>query len=129
MPLDAVAAPGNNIEADGAKALRPALEKLTKLEKAYGIEHILVTNSTKIPPRICPIPADRLVDHVLRVLLSALSCPQTAVKGKRKQVNRLVVRVAARGIEYMMVTRVCIRRTFALTTPTQCFFSLRLGRV
>ncbi len=32
MPLDAVAAPENDLGPDGAKALRPALEKLTKLE-------------------------------------------------------------------------------------------------
>ena len=32
VPLDAVAAPENNLGPDGAEALRPALEKLTKLE-------------------------------------------------------------------------------------------------
>ena len=32
VPLDAVAAPVNHLGADGAEALRPALEKLTKLE-------------------------------------------------------------------------------------------------
>ena len=31
MPLDAVAAPDNNLTADGAEALRPALEKLENL--------------------------------------------------------------------------------------------------
>ena len=35
VPLDAVAAQGNNLGADGAEALRPALEKLTKLERLY----------------------------------------------------------------------------------------------
>ena len=99
VPLDAVVAPENKLGPDGAEALRPALEKLTKLENAYGIQqYILVTNSTKIPPHRCPITPDRLIDHVLRVLLSALSCPQTAVKEKRKQVNGLLVKVAARGI-------------------------------
>ena len=31
VPLDAVAAPDNDLGADGAKALRPALEKLPNL--------------------------------------------------------------------------------------------------
>ena len=33
VPLDAVAAQGNNLGAAGVGALRPALEKLTKLEQ------------------------------------------------------------------------------------------------
>ena len=99
VPLDAVAAPDNNLGVAGVAALRPALEKLPNLANAYGVQHVLVTNSTKIPPHRCPIPPDRLIDHVLRLLLSALLCPQTAVKEKRKQVNLLVVRVGARGIE------------------------------
>ena len=35
VPLDTVAVQGNNLRADGAEALRPALEKLTKLERLY----------------------------------------------------------------------------------------------
>ncbi len=98
MSLDDVAAQGNNLGADGEAALLPALEKLPNLKDAPEIQHLLVTNSTNIPPHRCPIPPDRLIDHVLRLLLSAHICPQTAAKRKQKQVNLLVV-IGARGIQ------------------------------
>ena len=43
-----------------------------KAKKAWlKIQHLKVTNSTKTPPDRCPIPPDRLIGHMLRLLLSA----------------------------------------------------------
>ena len=43
-----------------------------KAKKAWlKIQHVKVTNSTKTPPDRCPIPPDRLIGHMVRLLLSA----------------------------------------------------------